>query len=129
MTFPLTESITAGVTTGHAADHVDIAKLLNSTINSQSGTTYTLALTDFGRVVETTSSSSVSVTVPPNSSVAVPVGSVVEIAQIGTGVVTVVAGAGVTINTPGTLVLRARYSSVAVRKQATDTWILAGDTT
>lgn len=129
MTFPLTETITAGTTTGHANDHQDIAKLLNSTINSQSGTTYTLALTDFGRVVETTSSSSVTVTVPTNASVAFAVGTVVEIVQVGTGVVTVAAAGGVTVNTPGTLVLRAQWSSVTLRKRATDTWLLAGDTT
>ena len=129
MTFPLPESITAGVTTGHAADHQDIAKLLNSTANSQSGTTYTLALTDFGRVVETTNASAVTVTVPPNSSVAFPTGTIVEVLQTGAGQVTVAQGAGVTINTPTTLVLRAQWSSVVLRKRATDTWVLAGDTT
>ena len=129
MTFPLTESITAGTTTGHAADHIDIAKLLNSTVNSQSGTSYTLALTDFGRVVETTNGSAVTVTVPPNSSVAFPTGTIVEITQIGAGQVTVAQGSGVTINTPTTLVLRAQYSSVVLRKRSTDGWILAGDTT
>jgi hypothetical protein len=129
MPFPLPEAPVAGVTLQHHDDHVYINKQTNSTINSQSGTSYTLVLTDMFKVIETTSSSSVSITVPPNSSVAFPVGTVVEIVQLGTGVVTVVQGSGVTINTPGTLVFRAQYSSVAIRKRASDTWVLAGDTT
>jgi hypothetical protein len=129
MPFPLPEAPVAGVTLQHHDDHVYVNKLTNSTINSQSGTSYTLVLGDMFKVIETTSSSSVSVTVPPNSSVAFPVGTVVEVAQLGTGVVTVVQGSGVTINTPGTLVLRAQYSNVVLRKRASDTWVLAGDTT
>lgn len=97
-------------------------------LNSQTAN-YTLVLTDQGKAVEMSSTSARTVTVPPNSSVAFPVGTVIEIARINTGSVTVVAGAGVTINSPSTLVLRARYSSVSIRKSATDTWLLAGDTT
>jgi hypothetical protein len=126
MTFPLPESITAGVTTGHAADHADIAKLLNSTINSQSGTSYTLALTDFGRVVECTNASAVSVTVPPNSSVAFPVGSVVQVCQLGAGAVTLVAGSGVTLRTPASLQVAAQYGTAVLRKRAADEWVVGG---
>src|SRR5215207_1897194 len=96
---------------------------------SQAGTAYTLTYTDAGQAVEFTSASSVTVTVPPNSSVAFPIGTVVEIARMGAGSVTVAAGAGVTVRTPGTLVLRALYSTVSLRKKATDEWLLAGDTT
>jgi hypothetical protein len=129
MTFPLVESITAGTTIGHANDHVDIAKLLNSTVNSQSGTAYTLALTDFGRVIETTSASAVTVTVPPNSSVAFPIGTIVEVAQLAAGAVTIAQGSGVTIRVPTglSLALRAQYSSAVLRKRATDEWIIGGD--
>ena len=127
MTFPLPETITAGTTTGHAADHVDIHRLLNSTINSQAGTTYTLVAADLGKVVQTTSASAVTVTVPPNSSVAFAVGTVVEVARMGTGSVTIAQGAGVTIRTPLTLALRAQYSTATLRKIAADEWIIAGD--
>jgi len=102
MAFPLPETITAGTTTGHAADHVDIHKLLNSTINSQAGTSYTLVAADLGKVIQTTSASAVTITVPPNSSVAFAVGTVVEVVRMGTGSVTVAAGGGVTIPTPPT---------------------------
>jgi hypothetical protein len=85
-------------------------------------------LTDAGKAVELSNSSARTVTVPPNSSVAFPVGTVIEIARMGTGTVTVVAGSGVTIRTAGTLVLRAQYSVLTIRKRATDEWVLAGDT-
>lgn len=97
--------------------------------NNQTGTTYTLVLADAGKVVEANNASSVTVTVPPNSSVAFPVGTVVEVWQQGAGQVTVAAGGGVTVRTPGTLVLRTQYSAVTLRKRATNEWVLAGDTT
>jgi hypothetical protein len=89
---------------------------------------YTLGLTDAGSAVEVTSSSAVNVTVPSNASVAFPVGTVIEVAQLGTGMVTIVAASGVTLNSAGSLVAtRAQYSAVSLRKRATNTWLLAGD--
>src|SRR5262249_10121285 len=72
-------------------------------INSQSGTIYTLVLGDSNTVVETTNSSAVTITVPPNSSVAFPVGIPVYFFQSGSGQITVSAGAGVTIRTAASL--------------------------
>jgi len=97
------------------------------TANTQTGTTYTLALTDAGLVVERNNAAANTTTVPPNSSVAFPIGTVLEVAQIGAGASTIVAGAGVTIRTPSTLVLRTQYSTVALRKRATNEWVLSGD--
>jgi hypothetical protein len=97
--------------------------------NSQVGTAYTLVSTDAGKVIECNNASPVTLTVPPNSSVAFPIGTVVEVWGQGLGAVTVAQGAGVTIRSPSTLVLRAQYSSVTVRKRATNEWVLAGDTT
>ena len=67
------------------------------------------------------------VTVPPNSSVSIAVGSQVQVAGLGAGEITMAAGSGVTLrSTPG-LKLRAQYSSVTCIKIATDEWILVGD--
>lgn len=95
---------------------------------TQSGS-YTLALADAGTAVETTSATGVNITVPPNSSVAFPVGTVVELLQYGAGQITVVAGAGVTIRTASSLTSRAQYSLLSLRKRATDEWVLSGDST
>ena len=89
---------------------------------------YTLsALTERDSMIEMNSASATTLTVPPNSSVAYPVGTSIDILRVGAGAVTVAAGAGVTVNaTPG-LKLRAQWSSATLVKRATDTWVLLGD--
>jgi hypothetical protein len=66
-------------------------------LNAQTGTTYTLALTDAGNVCEFSNASAVTVTVPPNSSVAFPVGTQIDVMAGGAGKVTFAQGSGVTI--------------------------------
>jgi hypothetical protein len=90
---------------------------------------YTLALADAGTVVESTSASAVNVTVPPNSSVAFPVGTVIELCQYGAGQITIVAGAGVTLRTASSLTTRVQYSGASLRKRATNEWVVGGDLT
>lgn len=90
----------------------------------QSGTTYTLALVDFGSLIEFTSATAVTVTIPPNSSAVFPIGSMIEVCQYGAGKVTVAAGAGVTLLSPGSVLSTAsQYSTIRLRKTATDTWV------
>ena len=98
--------------------------------NTQTGTTYTFVLSDGNNTLVTlNNSSAITLTVPPNSSVAFPVGAILQFAQIGAGQVTVAAGSGVTINyTPG-LKTRAQYSSASLIQTATNTWLLSGDIT
>jgi hypothetical protein len=89
---------------------------------------YTLALVDINTIVEMNSASTTTLTVPPNSSVAFPIGSIIGVDRIGTGAVNFVAGSGVAINSPqGMLGLRVRYSSAVLRKRATNEWMLSGD--
>lgn len=92
------------------------------------GTTDTLTLADAGRAIECTSGSTTTVTVPPNSSVAFPVGTVLEVLQAGTGQVIVAGGSGVTVRSSGTWGTRAQWSTLTLRKRGTDDWVLAGDT-
>jgi hypothetical protein len=94
--------------------------------NSQSAS-YTTVLADKDKIVEMNVGSANNLTVPPNSSVAYPVGSIINIVQTNSGQTTVVAGAGVTVNaTPG-LKLRAQWSSASLIKRAENTWVLVGD--
>lgn len=97
------------------------------TVNAQTGTTYTLVLADAGRLVTCSNASAVSVTVPPNSSVAFPTGTRIDVAGIGVGIVTLVQGSGVTVNATPSLVFRARYSGATLIKTGTDTWLAWGD--
>lgn len=96
-------------------------------LNAQTGTSYTLVLTDHTKLITLSNASAITLTVPPNSSVAFAVGSVIDLAQIGAGQVTVAQGSGVTINSTPGLKLRAQYSGATLRKRATDTWLLFGD--
>ena len=88
---------------------------------------YTLVLADDGKIVEMGVASGNTLTVPPNASVAFPIGTQIVILQTGAGQVTLTQGAGVTINaTPG-LKLRTTWSSATLIKRATNTWVAIGD--
>jgi hypothetical protein len=98
-----------------------------STLNAQTGTTYTTVLTDASKLVTLSNGSGITLTIPANSSVAYPVGTKLDLAQLGAGQVTVVGAAGVTVNATPTLKFRAQYSGATCIKTATDTWLLVGD--
>lgn len=94
---------------------------------------YTAALSDADKSVEMNSASATTFTVPPNSSVAFPVGTVFEVARIGAGAVTIAQGSGVVLRNrleaAGTTnrTIAAQWSAASLRKRATDEWVLVGD--
>jgi hypothetical protein len=96
-------------------------------INAQTGTTYTTVLADQSKLVTLTNASAITVTIPANSSVAYPVGTKIDFAQLGAGQVTFAGAGGVTVNSTPTLKLRDQYSGASCIKTATDTWLLVGD--
>jgi hypothetical protein len=98
--------------------------------NQQTGTSYTLAITDAdNRVIELSNTSAITLTVPLNSSVPFAIGSQVQILQTNTGQVTVAATGGVTINANPGLKLRGQWSFATLIKRAENTWVLVGDVT
>jgi hypothetical protein len=99
---------------------------LDITLNAQTGTTYTLALTDKNKLVTLSNASAITLTVPTNATAAFATGSQVNIQQIGAGQVTVAGASGVTINGTGTK-LAVQWSAGTLIKTATDTWTLIGD--
>lgn len=97
-------------------------------VNAQTGTTYTLVLTDVGKLVTLSNAAAITLTLPQDSDVAAPVGCYVDLAQIGAGQVTVVAGTGATLRVSGlTAKARAQYSRLGVQKISANTWQLFGD--
>lgn len=95
---------------------------------TQQGASYAFALTDANAIVESTSATAVNFTVPPHSSVPLPVGTIIEVFQDGAGQVTIVAGAGVTLRSNGGHVkTSAQYATVGLRQRAQDEWVLSGD--
>ena len=96
-------------------------------INAQVAS-YTAVLTDDGKLVTMSNASANNFTVPPNSSVAFGIGTQINIAQLGAGQTTLVAGAGVTINSAGTkLKLKEQYAVATVVKTGTDEWFAVGN--
>ena len=88
---------------------------------------YVLALQDAGGVVETNEAGANTVTVPLNNAVPFPIGTRVQINQIGAGVTTLVATAGVTIRSRLGLVSDGQYSVIHLYKRGADEWVASGD--
>jgi hypothetical protein len=89
---------------------------------------YTLSATsERDSLIEVSSGSGTTITIPLNSAVAFPIGTTLDILQTNTGQVTIAGDAGVTVNaTPG-LKLRTRWSSATLFKRDTNTWVAFGD--
>jgi hypothetical protein len=97
-------------------------------INTQTGISYTLVLGDSGQMVTLNNASSITLTVPTNASVAFPVGTEVDLTQLGAGQVSVAGSGGVTIDSySGYLKIAGQYAGATLKKIATDTWILVGN--
>ena len=88
---------------------------------------HTLELSDASGYVRMNVASTNNLTVPPNGTAAFTVGAVIQVRQVGAGQTTVVAGAGVTINTSETLKARKQGSTLTLVKVGTNEWDLTGD--
>lgn len=119
------------VTNGTFTTPTLTSPLINVGINAQTGTSFTPALSDNGKLVTLSNTSSITVTIPPFSSVAYPVGAQLNFVGINTGAVAFAQGSGVTIVSTGATTsapaLRARYSSATAICISQDNWLIAGD--
>jgi hypothetical protein len=87
----------------------------------------TLVLADQSLVVSINSGSAKTWTIPLNSSVAFPVGTVIAGESLGSGLVTITPVSGVTLQSRGNaLKSDGQYSKWAIRKTATNTWSVCG---
>ena len=97
-------------------------------INAQTGTTYSVVLSDDGKLVTCDNASSIALTIVPNSSVAFGIGTQINVMQLGAGTVTITAGAGVTLRSAGSkLKTDAQYAVATCLKIASDTWVVVGN--
>ena len=102
--------------------------------NAQTGTTYTFVLTDAdNKLVTASNASAQTYSIPTNASVAFPIGTQINLIQIGAGQVTVnavtsgtttIVSTGATAATPK---CRAQYSAITLVKRDTDSWYVIGD--
>lgn len=88
---------------------------------------HTLVLADAGCYLRMNVATDHILTVPPNTDVAFPVGTVIQLRQVGAGQTELAGGVGVTLNTSESLLLRTRGSSGALVKVGADEWDLTGD--
>lgn len=115
-------------TLGNEIDTTVYEGITQANLNNQTGTTYTLLLADAGRTIDLNNAASITLTVPPNSSVAFDAGTRIDLVASGAGIVTVAAGAGVTINSKsGNLKITGQWSAATLIQRATDSWVLIGD--
>jgi hypothetical protein len=106
---------------------IGLDKIADVATNAQTGTTYTLVLTDKNKVVELSNAAAIALSVPADNTVAYATGTQITLLQTGAGQVTIAGVAGVTVNaTPG-LKMRAQWSSVTLLKRAANTWVAMGD--
>lgn len=89
---------------------------------------YVLVIDDKDALIEMNLASANTLTVPPNSSVAFPIGTEILVTQYGVGVTTITPGSGVTINYSAlSLNLASQFSFVSLLKIGTDEWYALGD--
>jgi hypothetical protein len=109
------------------AQYVDGYKLDTGPVqNAQTGLTYQFVLTDTTKTVTANNAAASAYTVPPQSSVVWEAYTVLRILNLGAGVVTLTAGAGVTLT--GTVTV-AQYASATLTRTGSNAWTISGNAT
>lgn len=130
-TYPLSEAYADGDVLS-AANVNSITEGVNdlaiAVANAQTGTTYTLVLSDLAKLVTLSNASAITLTVPPESSVNFPTGTQILFYQGDAGQVTITAGSGVTIRSEGSkLKISGQYGVAGILKIASDEWVAFGN--
>jgi hypothetical protein len=99
-------------------------------INPQTGTTYVLALADAGKLIRCDNVAGITLTVPKNAVVPLPINTVITIEQQGAGRVTISpVDTDVTLNAmAGGLLTAAQFAVIQLIKVDTNTWSVIGGT-
>jgi hypothetical protein len=120
------QSFTSGQT--FTAAQANALAEANIAVNAQgTATSYTLALTDTGKLVTFTGAAS-TVTIPLNSSVAFAVGDQINIAQLGTAQITIGTASGVTLQSDGSKTkTKGQFAVVTCVQYTTNSWLLLGN--
>lgn len=107
------------------ADKVTPEQASASIVNKTAS--FTLSLADAGTWIYSSVTSAITITVPTNTAVPIPIGTEIEFCQFDTGSVTFAAASGVRlVSLDNKKKIAGRYGCAALKKTATNTWILAG---
>jgi hypothetical protein len=129
------EAVTTGklddeavTTTKLGADSVGATALAPLEFNAQIGTSYVLAAADNQKIITLSNGGAITLDVPLNATVALPVGFTVTAFTGGAGAVAITPEGGVTINSlGGNLDISGQYGFATLIKTATDTWLAYGN--
>lgn len=110
-------------TNGSSTSWATAVSTLDMSINSQTGTTYTLVSTDVNKMVRLSNANPITLTIPNGIFTA---GQVINIQQTGAGQVTVAGDGTATFTGTGTK-LRTQYSAASILCTGTNTFTLIGD--
>jgi hypothetical protein len=139
VTVSIDTSVTADLTTAQTLTNKTLTTptlndpKINLAFTADSGSGYTAVLTDNGKVVTMSNGSGNTFSIPTNASVAFPIGTQINVLQIGAGQTTIqaVTSGTTTIQSTGATAaapkLRARYSAATCLKAGTDLWYVFGD--
>ena len=98
-------------------------------INTQTGTTFTPALTDSGKLVTLNNAAAIATTIPADATTDFPVGTQLMLMQLGLGQVTVSGAVGVTVISRNGTKTAGQYSLISLIKVAANQWVVGGDAT
>jgi len=128
-TYPLSEAFVDGDVLSASdvnATNEGVNDLAIAQFNAQTGTSYTLVLTDAAKLITLTNAAAITLTVPTNASVAFPVGTQILLYQGGAGQVTISSSA--TLRSQGSkLKITGQYGLAGLVKVATDEWVAFGN--
>lgn len=112
------------------AEDVDTNKATKNVSTNAQSTSFTIGLTDAGKVVEMGSGSAITLTIPHDNTTNFPTGTKVDVLRTGTGEVTIAGATSpgtVTVNSEGSkLRINAQWQAVTLIKRAANTWVAVG---
>jgi hypothetical protein len=113
---------------GNAVSYIDNnGVLITTTSNLSKSSSFTLALTDAGKLIIMNSSSTQTITIPLNSSVNFLIGTKIDFVQYGLGEIVFSPTSGVILSSSSNKrKINVRYSAASLVKIGTDEWILVG---
>lgn len=99
---------------------------ITSRFNTQTGTSYTMSLSDSDLTILMNSSNTMSLFVPTNASVPFVIGTTTDVCRYGSGPLNISSSATIR-SADGYTKLRVQYSTATLQKINTDEWLLIGD--
>lgn len=119
-------SINAANLRGIIEDYIENAPYESLPLGTSRTSSFTFVIGDANRFIRC-SGGAINATVPPNSSVAFPIGTEIYLYRESTGAVTIAAGSGVTLQSvDNKKAISKQYQTITIKKLAVNTWTIVG---